>query len=72
VLRKIFRPNRGAVTGAHSTRNRAVCTPNIVRVIKSRGMRRGWEEGMWDVWGREQLHTGFWLGNLRKETTWNT
>jgi hypothetical protein len=32
-------------------------------MVKSRRMR---EQGMWRVWGREKVHTGFWWENLRE------
>jgi hypothetical protein len=40
---------------------------NIVRVVKSRRMR--WA-GMWRVWGRGEVSTGFWWGNLRERAHW--
>jgi hypothetical protein len=40
-------------------------SPNIIRVIKLRGMR--WQ-GMWQVWEKGKIHTG--LGGPGKETTW--
>ena len=36
--------------------------PNIIRVIKSRRMR--WA-GTYHIWGRGEVYTGFWWGNLR-------
>ena len=42
-------------------------SPNIIRVIKSRGMR--WQS-MWQVWETREVHTGF--GGPGKETTWET
>jgi hypothetical protein len=38
-------------------------SPSIIWVIKLRRMR--WE-GIWDEWGRGELYTGFWWGNLRE------
>jgi hypothetical protein len=34
---------------------------NIIRIIKSRRMRRAEH-----VWGKRELHTGFWWGYLRE------
>jgi len=25
---------------------------------------------MWHAWGRRDVHTGFWLGNLRERVHW--
>jgi len=36
-------------------------SPNIIRDFKSRRMRR---VDMQHVWGREEMHTGIWWGNL--------
>jgi len=41
--------------------NDLYCSPNIVRVIKSRRIR--WAG---HVWGRRGVYTGFWWGNLRE------
>ena len=51
VLRKLFGPKRDWVTGEwgklHNEKlNDLYCSPNIVRVIKSRAGRR-----MWSIWG---------------------
>ena len=43
--------------------NDLYCSPNTVRVIKSRRMR--WV-GHVACMGRGQAYTGFWLGNLRE------
>ena len=75
VLRRIFGPRRDEVTGEHrrlhnEELNDLYCSPNIVRVIKSRRMRwvghvarMGEERGMYRVLVGE---TG------GKETTWET
>ena len=47
--------------------NNLYSSPNIVRVMKSRRMR--WA-GMQRVWGREEVRTEFWLGNLREGDHW--
>jgi hypothetical protein len=62
VFGKIFGPKRGEATGECSKLhnqelNDLYCSPNIVRVIKSRRMR--WV-GMWRVCGRGETYTGFW------------
>ena len=61
VLRRIFGPKRDEVTGEwrklHNEELRDVYSlPNIVRVVKSRRMRWG---GMWHIWGRGEVCTGF-------------
>jgi len=43
--------------------NDLYCSPNIVRVIKSRRMR--WM-GYVAVWGRGEAYAGFWWGNLKE------
>jgi len=55
ALRRIFGPRRDEVTGEwwrlhNEELNDLYCSPNIVRVIKSRRMR--WA-GQWRVWGGE-------------------
>ena len=60
VLRRVFGPKRDEVTGEwrklHNEELRDLYSlPNIVRVVKS---RRG-GRGMWSVWGRGEVCTGF-------------
>ena len=62
VLRRIFGPRRDEVMGEwrklhNKELNDLYCSPNIVRVIKSRRMR--W---VWHVvhMGRGEASTGFW------------
>ena len=58
ALRRIFRPRREEVTGEkrklHKEElNDLYCSPNIIRVIKSRRMRR-----VGHVWGKGEVYTG--------------
>jgi hypothetical protein len=74
VLRGIFGLKRDEVTGEwRRLHNEELydlySSPNIMRVIKSRRMR--WA-GHVARMGRREVHTGFLLGGLRKETTWKT
>ena len=67
VLRRIFGPKRDEVPGEwrklhNDELNDMYCTPNIVRVTKSRRMR--WVAHVVHM-GREEACTGFWWGNLR-------
>ena len=68
ALRRVFGPKRDEVTGkCRKLHNEELSDlyslPNIVRVVKSRRMR--WA-GMWCVWERGEVCTGFWWGNLRE------
>ena len=74
MLRKVFGCKRDEVTGAwrklyNEELNDLYSSPSIVRVIKSRRMR--WAAHVARM-GRGELCTGFWWGNLWKETTWET
>ena len=68
VLRRIFGPKRVEVTREwiklhNEELNDLYCSPNIVRVIKSRRMR--WA-GHVARMGRGEAYTGYWCGNLRE------
>ena len=68
VLRRVFGPKRDEVTGEwrklhNEERNDLYCSPNIVRLIKSRRMR--WV-GHVARMGRGEVCTGIWLGYLRE------
>ena len=67
VLRRIFGPRRDEVTGEwrrlhNEELNVLYCSPNFVRVIKSRRMR--WA-GHVARMGERRGYTWFWWGNLR-------
>jgi hypothetical protein len=66
VLRRIFGPRKDEVTvdwrGLHNEELCDLFSPNVVRVIKSRRMRR-----VRHVAGMGgEVHTGFWWGDLRE------
>jgi hypothetical protein len=73
VLRKIFGPKRDEITGEwrklHNEWLSDLYSPNIVRVIKSRGMR--WAGNVARM-GRVEVYRRFCWANLRQETTWKT
>jgi hypothetical protein len=72
VLRRIFGPRRDEVTGVrrklhNEELNDLYCSPNIVRVIKSRRMR--WAGHVARV-RRGEAYTWLWWGNLRERDQW--
>ena len=68
ALRRIFGPKRDGVTGEwrklnNEELNDLFCSPNIIRVIKSRKTRlAGHVAGT----GVGEVHTGFWWGNVKE------
>jgi hypothetical protein len=74
VLRRIFGPKRDEATGEwrrlhNEELNDLYSSPNIIRVVKSRRMR--WA-GHVARMGKREVHRGFWWGDLREGTTWET
>jgi len=75
ALRRIFGTKRDEVTGdwrkLHNEElSDLYSSPNVVRVMKSRRMR--WARHLAHMAVRGEACTGFWWGNLRKETTGET
>ena len=69
MLRRIFGPKRDEVTGEwrklhNEELNDLYCSPNIIRVMKSRKIR--WAVHVARMGGRGEVYTGFWWGNLRE------
>jgi len=72
VLRRIFGPRRDEVTGEwrrlhNEELNDLYCSPNIVRMIKSRRMR--WVRHVARM-GEERGCIGTWWGNRRQRDRW--
>jgi len=72
VLRRIFGPKRDEVTGEwrklhNEELNDLYCSPNIVRVIKSRRMMMG---GACSANGERRDVYRVWWGNLREKDHW--
>jgi hypothetical protein len=70
-LRKIFVPKRGEDGSRRKLHNDELhslySSPNIVAVIKSRGMR--WARRVASM-GRGEVFTGFWLGGPKVRDHW--
>jgi hypothetical protein len=75
VLRRMHVPKKDEVTREWRRRKNKellVCpyaSTNVSQVVKSTQMR---QVSHVVHMGRGEVHTGFWLGNLRKEVTWKT
>jgi len=73
VLRRIFGPRRDEVTGEwrrlhNEELNDLYCSPNIVRVIKSKRMR--WAGHVASIWVRRVGCIVSWWGNRREGDHW--
>jgi hypothetical protein len=64
VLRRIYGPRTEEVAGEWRRLHIEESASNIIPVIKPRRTRRA--EHVARMGGREQLHTGFWWGELRQ------
>jgi hypothetical protein len=74
ALRRIYGPKRDEVRGEwrrlhNDELNDLYSSPNIIRVIKSRRMRLAGHVARME---KREVHTGFWWGELREGTTWET
>jgi len=72
VLRRIFGPKRDEVTREYrklhkEELNDLYSSSNTIQLIKSRRVR--WP-GHVALWGRGEVHTGFWWGYLRERAHW--
>jgi hypothetical protein len=68
VLRRIFGPKRDKMTGGwgklhNEELHNLYCSPNIIRMIKSRRMR--WT-GLAARMGRRGMHIGYWWESQRE------
>ena len=68
MLKRIFSPKRDKVTGEwrkphYEELNDLHSSPNIIQAMKERRMKQA---GHVALWGREEIHTGFWWGNPRE------
>ena len=74
VLGRIFGPKKDEVTGEcrklHNDEINDLYTPNIVRVVKSKGMR--WEGNVASMGGQARRIQDFGLEIGGKEPTWET
>jgi len=71
VLRKVFGPCRDEVTGEYRRlHNEELCDlyalPHIIWVVTKEELDG---RSMWHVWKTREVGTGFWWGDLWKETT---